>query len=282
MKIVLAGTPHFSVKVFETVINKFDVVAIITQPDKPKGRGLKILTTPVKQLAQRYGIKIFQPKKIKEIEKELNELNYDILLTCAYGQIIPEQILKTANKIALNIHGSILPKYRGAAPIQYSILNGDSKTGISLIKMTNKMDAGDILFTSETVIENSYTSGDMFDILSVLASESIEQWLERISQDSFTLKKQNEKEVSFSPKITKEQCEITKNHTIFEAQRIIKAFNPFPGAFIMKDNKKFKVFNYGEAGIEYKLKDGSIFITEIQSPGKKSMSWEVFLKGNKF
>ncbi len=283
MKIILAGTPLFSVRTFETIISKFDVVAIITQPDTKKGRGQKLTPSPVKELAICHGIKVFQPNKIKEIENDLKALDYDVLVTCAYGQIIPDSILKTAKKIAVNIHGSILPKYRGAAPIQYSILNGDNKTGISLIEMTNKMDAGDILFTAETIIEESYTSGNMFEILSVIAADNIEMWLKQIEEDIFTKIPQNENGVTFSPKITKEDCEIKGTHTLYEAQRMIKAFNPFPGAYIIKDNKKYKILNYGlNEGIEHALKDGVLYITEIQAPGKKALHYKEFLKGNSF
>ncbi len=283
MKIVLAGTPQFSVKVFEEVINKFEVVAIITQPDRPKGRGQRVIETPVKHLAKKYGIKIFQPKRIGEIYDELQKMNFDIFLTCAYGQIIPENILKLPRIAALNIHGSLLPKYRGASPIHYAILNGDKKTGISLIYMINKMDAGNILFKVETPIEASYSTGDMFEILSDVAANNITIWLKRIEKGQFIAIEQDPNNVSFSPKIFKNECEITSNKTVFQAQRMIKAFNPFPGAYIIKNNKKFKILNYSlNKGIEYKLNDGTLFITELQAPNKKVLNYKEFLKGNSF
>ncbi len=282
MKIILAGTPEFSVRTFETIINKFDVIGIITQPDKPKGRGQKVIETPVKELAKRYGIKVFQPWKIKEIEEELRVLDFDILLTCAYGQIIPESILKIPKIASLNIHGSLLPKYRGAAPIQHAVLNGDKATGITLMYMVKEMDAGDILFQDIIPIEESYTSGMLFEIMSVVSADNIVTWLERIEKDQFVAKAQDSKKVVMSPKISKEECEITHEKTTYQAQRMIKAFSPFPGAYILKDGKKFKISNFGTEGLEYKTKDGTLFITELQAPGKKSLHYKEFLKGNKF
>ncbi|CAM9123733.1 methionyl-tRNA formyltransferase [Mycoplasma marinum] len=284
MKIILAGTPQFAVRAFEEVINHFEVVGVITQPDRPKGRGQKVVETPVKELAKRYGIKIFQPEKISEIYDELKEIDFDIFLTCAYGQIIPEKILELPIKAALNIHGSLLPKYRGAAPIHYSILNGDDKTGITLMHMVKKMDAGDMIFKAETPIEESYTTGLMFEILSMVAADNIQDWLKKIEMDTFENIPQDEKNVTFSPKISKDECQIIDKHTVYTAQRMIKAFNPFPGAYIIKGGKKFKILNYStnSEGIEYKLKDGSIFISELQAPGKKAMNYKEFLKGNEF
>ncbi|TCG11680.1 methionyl-tRNA formyltransferase [Mycoplasma todarodis] len=284
MKIILAGTPEFSVRSFEEVINHFDVVGIITQPDRPKGRGQKVIETPVKQLAKRYGIKTFQPEKISEIYEELKDMDFDILLTCAYGQYIPQRILDLPKIAALNIHGSLLPKYRGAAPIHYSILNGDEETGITLMYMVKEMDAGDMIFKASTPIEEGYTTGLMFGILSMIAADHITEWLNNIEKGLFNRYPQAKEEVSFSPKITKEECEITSEKTIFESQRMIKAFNPFPGAFIMRDGKKFKILNYSnnQEGIEFKVKDGSIYITELQAPGKKALPYKEFLKGSEF
>ncbi len=284
MKIILAGTPEFSVRSFEEVINHFEVVGIITQPDKPKGRGQKVIETPVKELAKRYGIKIFQPEKISEIYEELKGIEFDILLTCAYGQYIPQKVLDLPKIAALNIHGSLLPKYRGAAPIHYAVLNGDKETGITLMHMVKEMDAGDMIFKASTPIEEEYTTGMMFDILSVIAADNITNWLQSIEKGLYTNYSQDSEQVTFSPKITKEECEINNAKTIFESQRMIKAFNPFPGSYILKDGKKIKVFNYSneKEGIEYKVKDGSIYITELQAPGKRILNYKEFLKGNIF
>ncbi len=282
MKIILAGTPTFAVKAFENVINQFDVVGIITQPDKPKNRGQKIVESPVKELATKYQIPLFQPKKIQEIEKELSNLEFDIFLTCAYGQIIPESILKIAKKCSLNIHASLLPKYRGAAPIHYSILNGDKKTGVSLMYMINEMDAGDVLFQVETPIEEHYTTGQMFEILSIISADHINEWLKKVETNYFEAKPQENAKISFAPKIIKEDCEIKTTDTIQQAKRKIRAFNPFPGAYVIKNNTKYKVYNFGLEGIEFQLSDGSLFITEIKAPNKKTLYYKDFLKGNKF
>ncbi|MGL6125250.1 MAG: methionyl-tRNA formyltransferase, partial [Metamycoplasmataceae bacterium] len=168
IKILLAGTPNFSVPIFEEIIKNFEVVAIITQPDKQSGRGLKMISPPIKALAEKYKIKLFQEEKISNILEELKLLNFDIFLTSAFGQWIPESILSLAKKGSVNIHCSLLPKYRGAAPIQHAILNGDKETGISLIYMIKKMDAGDIIFEKVINIEDDDSSDQLFNKLSLV------------------------------------------------------------------------------------------------------------------
>ncbi|MGV2392546.1 UNVERIFIED_CONTAM: methionyl-tRNA formyltransferase [Campylobacter lari] len=173
MKILLAGTPEFAVPIFEEVIKHFDVVGIVSQPDRPSVRGRKIVKTPTKLLAEKYGIKCYQPEKIGQIKEELKTLNYDYMITAAFGQFIPDSVLEIAKKMNLNIHGSLLPKYRGAAPIQYSLLNNDAKTGISFMEMVHKMDAGDVYATVEYNILKTDTSKKLFKKLSNLAAQNI-------------------------------------------------------------------------------------------------------------
>lgn len=183
-KIVLLGTPEFAIKPFKQIIENFNVIAIISQPNKPANRGYQIQETPVAKLAKEYGIKLYQPNKISEIYNQLNELDFDILLSCAFGQYIPMNILELPKIALINIHGSLLPKYRGAAPIQYSLLNGDTETGISLIYMTKEMDAGNIIFSESIPIENTDTSDTLFEKLSELSSLKIVYWLNKfISKD---------------------------------------------------------------------------------------------------
>jgi methionyl-tRNA formyltransferase len=173
IKILLAGTPAFSVPIFEEIIKNFEVVGIITQPDKKSGRGMKLISSPVKDLAVEHNIKLFQANKIGELFEELSLLKFDIFLTAAFGQLIPDNILALPKKGSINVHGSLLPKYRGAAPIQHSILNGDTETGISLIYMIKQMDAGDIIFTTTIPISEQDSSDDMFGKLSLNATEHI-------------------------------------------------------------------------------------------------------------
>ena len=209
IKILLAGTPKFSVPIFETIINsnEFEIVGIISQPDKIANRN-KLVETPTKQLAQKYNIKCWQPEKIKHIENELKELNYDYLLTCAFGQIIPEAILKIANKDNINIHGSLLPKYRGASPIQYALLNGDQITGVSIIRMVKEMDAGNILIQSLINIDNNETATTLFKKFDDHISNNIVKWIKQINNKEIKEIIQDETKVTFCKKLTKEEAKL--------------------------------------------------------------------------
>ena len=204
MKIILAGTPNFSVETFENIIQSFEVIGLIAQPDRIVGRKQILTSPPTLELAQKYNIKIYQPEKILDIYQELSNLEFDIFLTMAYGQIIPENILLLAKIGSFNIHASLLPKYRGAAPIQYAICKGDKKTGITLIEMISKMDAGDILFQKEIDILPSDNYDSLLIKLSSLAAQNIIEWLNLIKNNKFKKISQEESLVSFAPKISKE------------------------------------------------------------------------------
>lgn len=270
MKIVLAGSPQIAISCFEEVIKNFDVVAVVTQPDKPQGRGMKLKETPVAKLAKKYNIKIFKPNKIIEIKDELAKLNFDIFLTFAFGQWIPETILKMGKYKPVNIHGSLLPKYRGAAPIHYAILNGDNELGITLIEMIKEMDAGDMFFKASKRITEETTTGEGFEIISELAKNNIVKWLEDIKDKKVIPIKQS-KEFTLSPKIEKSFGNIEKLNTS-EAFRRIKGLSPFPGAFLKIDGKRLKIFNASKIevpkAIEINLKDGKIFATDYQWESK--------------
>ncbi|QKT05310.1 methionyl-tRNA formyltransferase [Mycoplasma sp. OR1901] len=277
MKIVLAGTPEFSVPIFEEIINNFEVVAIVSQPDKPNKRGNITTPTPTKLLANKYNIKLFQPNKIKEIEQELKDLDYDLFLTCAFGQYIPESVLKIAKLGSINIHGSLLPKYRGAAPIQYSLLNGDSKTGISLIYMGKVMDAGDIIFKAEIDILEHDTSDSMFKKLSVLAKENITNWLTKFQANDFEVEKQDESLVILSPKLLKEDALLESTLTTDEAFNKIRAFSSNPGAYILLNNKRVKIFYANKVkehnnALVLEFSDGNLYATDYQFDSKKRVN----------
>ena len=271
MKIVLAGSPSIAISCFEKVIQNFNVVAIITQPDKPKGRGMKMQETPVATLAHKHSIKVFKPNKIIEIKDDLEKLNFDILLTFAYGQWIPTSILKLGKYKPINIHGSLLPKYRGAAPIHHAILNGDKNIGITLIEMIKEMDAGDMFFTASQKISDETTTGDGFKIIANLAKENIIKWLKAIESKKIIPIKQP-KNFTIASKIEKSFGNLEKLK-IKEAIRRIKALNPFPGAFINIQGKRLKVFNVSLKEIPNSIllnfQDGNLFATDYQWESKK-------------
>lgn len=271
MKIILAGSPEISIKAFENIINNFEVLAIVTQPDRPKGRGMKMVETPVSTLGKKHGIKVYKPEKIKDITNELFALNYDMFLTFAYGQWIPDELLYFGKYKATNIHGSLLPKYRGAAPIHYAILNGDKEIGITFMQMITQMDAGDMYFKASEKIDEYTTTGQGFEIISKLAAENIVKWLHLIEKGEYKPEAQGDK-FSLSPKIEKSFAELKNDLTIEQATRKIRGLNPFPGAFILINNKRLKVFDVRDKqvdnSIELEFADGKIYAVDYQWEGK--------------
>lgn len=275
IKILLAGTPEFSVPIFETIINsnEFEIVGIISQPDKIANRN-KLVETPTKQLAQKYNIKCWQPEKIKHIENELKELNYDYLLTCAFGQIIPEAILKIANKDNINIHGSLLPKYRGASPIQYALLNGDQITGVSIIRMVKEMDAGNILIQSLINIDNNETATTLFEKFDDHISNNIVKWIKQINNKEIKEIIQDETKVTFCKKLTKEEAKLDlENQNSEDIIKIIKAYESNPGAYTFLNGKRLKIFlattKFIKNTISLKCKDKEIYLLDYQFESKK-------------
>ncbi|MGL5617563.1 MAG: methionyl-tRNA formyltransferase [Metamycoplasmataceae bacterium] len=272
MKILLAGTPNFSVPIFEEIIKNFNVVGIITQPDKRSGRGLNMITSPVKELAIKYNIKLFQEDKIGNIFDALKIIDFDIFLTCAFGQLIPENILALAKKGSVNIHGSLLPKYRGAAPVQHALLNGDKETGISLIYMVKQMDAGNIIFEKVVKIENEDCSDSLFNKLSLVAKSEISKWLELFYKGKFNEKKQDINKVTFAPKLTKEEAFLNID-TSKKMINKIRAYCSNPGAYLFIGSKRVKIFSAtikeNKNYLKIEAKDGFIYSNKYQFEGKK-------------
>ncbi len=277
MKIILAGTPNFSVETFENIIQSFEVIGLIAQPDRRVGRKQILTSPPTIELAQKYNIKIYQPEKILDIYQELSNLEFDIFLTMAYGQIIPQNILSLAKIGSFNIHASLLPKYRGAAPIQYAICKGDKKTGITLIEMISKMDAGDILFQKEIDILPSDNYDSLLIKLSSLAAQNIIEWLNLIKNNKFKKISQKESLVSFAPKISKED-ELLELDTIDNTINKINSLCSQPGAYIIdqKTHKRIKIFKASKEKINSPIIiqciDGIIYAKEYQIESKKKIT----------
>ena len=274
MKIVLAGSPQISVEAFRKVMENFEVIAVVTQPDRPRGRGMQVSETPVAMLAREFNIKAFKPEKIGDIYEELKELNYDLFLTFAYGQYIPKRILELGTMKPMNIHGSLLPKYRGAAPIHYAILNGDEEIGITYIEMGEEMDAGAMYMKASRKIDENTTTGQGFEIVSQLASETVIDFLNKLKDGKLEPEEQHN-DFTLSPKISKAECLIEKSFLIEEAIRRVNAFNPFPGAYMFIDEQRVKIFKLvrqpkkGALNIEFK--DGKLYATRFQYEGKKKV-----------
>lgn len=277
IKIIFAGTGSFSSKIFESFINNsdFEIVALISQPNKAMDRNKKFIETPVAQLAKKHNIKLFQPTKIKEIYEELLNLDFDYFITAAFGQFIPNSIIKLAKKAALNVHGSLLEKYRGAAPIQHALLNNDKETGISLIYMIDKMDAGNVLFNAKCSIESNDTALEIYDKLAQLTIDNLPNWLKEIYINPKEGYIQKEELVTFASKINNEDCELFYSDTKQFALNKIRAFNDQPGAFIMHNNKRLKIFRASMERISTPLSiefsDGKLYLIEYQIEGKQKV-----------
>ncbi|MBO6145413.1 MAG: methionyl-tRNA formyltransferase [Bacilli bacterium] len=296
IKVIFMGTPDFSVAPLEKINELYDVILVVTQPDKEVGRKKEIKFSPVKEFAIENNIEIFQPVKIREDYKRIIDLNPDIIITCAYGQIIPKEILECPKYGCVNIHASLLPKLRGGAPIHKAIINGYDKTGVTIMYMDEKMDSGDIIYQEEIPILDTDNAGTLFDKLSVLGSNMIIKVLPDIIEGSNNRIKQNEDEVTYAYNITREEEKIDFNKSTREVFNQIRGLYPWPVGYSTLDDKKIKIFssqignsnkeakngeiiNIYNDSIGIKTSDGEILIKEIQLEGKKRVSVKDYLNG---
>ena len=298
MRIVYMGTPDFAVPALEKLAQSPDytVAAVFTQPDKPKGRKMVMTPPDVKVCAEKLGIPVFQPSSMRSEEayNSLKELNPDVIVVAAYGQILPKAVLDLPKFGCVNIHGSLLPKYRGAAPIQQSVLDGEKVTGVTTMLMDVGLDTGDILLKAETEIGENETAGELFDRLAVLGGELIIETLDKLKKGEITPQKQDESLATHTSKITKELCPIDFNMSAFEVHNKVRGLNPWPVAVTEIAGKTVKVYSSrvsdmsGAAGTILSLKpfvvacgDKSVELIEIQPQGKKRMTAQAFLAGHK-
>lgn len=297
IKVVFMGTPEFSVPVLEGLIENCDVIGVVTQPDKKVGRKQEIKFPPVKEVALKHNIKVLQPEKIKIEYYEILELQPDIIITCAYGQIIPEEILNYPKYGCINVHASLLPKLRGGAPIHKSIIYGYEKTGITIMYMDKKMDSGNIISQEEIIIEDSFDTGILHDKLSLIGRDLLLKTLPDIISGNINPIKQIEKDVTYAWNVSKEEEIINFNKTTREVFNQIRGLSPFPGAYGILDDKVIKIYESrignkkntipGEIidvyndGIGISTNDGEIIITKIKPFGKKLMTVKDYLNGIK-
>ncbi len=301
MRIVFMGTPDFAAESLKKLIDeKYNVVGVFTQPDKPKNRGMQLAFSPVKELALANDIPVFQPVKMRdgtalEIVKSLEP---DILVVVAYGRILPDDILAVAKYGAINVHASLLPKYRGAAPIQWAVLNGDKVTGVSTMYLASEMDTGDIIYTDETEIGEFETSGELFDRLMVMGAELLDKTLRDIEDGVAPRTPQNHAEASYVTMLDKSISPIDWSKSPREIVKWIYGLQPWPVATMQIKGETFKVFaaeytenstdkecgkivSAGKNGIEVACGEGkTVLVTEIQAPGKKRMKAADYLLGH--
>lgn len=302
MRIVFMGTPDFAEASLKKLIDeKFDVVGVFTQPDKPKGRGMEMSFSPVKELALANGLPVFQPAKMRDgtAFEQVKSLEPDILVVVAYGRILPDDILALPKYGAINVHGSLLPKYRGAAPIQWAVLNGDKVTGVTTMYLAHDMDTGDIIYKDETEIGEFETSESLFDRLMTMGAELLVKTLRDIENGTAPRTPQNHAEASYVSTLDKSISPIDWNKTPREIVKWIYGLQSWPVATMQLEGAVYRVFcaeytnnrtgknpgcvvSAGNAGLEIACANGeTLMITELQAPGKKRMKAADFLRGHK-
>ena len=298
MKIIFMGTPDFAAASLEALIDsRHEIQAVVTQPDKPKGRKGELTPSPVKVIAKREGIKVYQPLKVRDEEfvKTLRAYNPDVMVVVAFGQIIPLSILQMPKYGCVNIHGSLLPKYRGAAPIQWAVLDGEKETGITTILMDEGIDTGDILLKKTIKIDADETSGSLFDKLMALGAKTILETLDELEKGNLTPTKQGESPTAYAKMLTKAMGLIDFTRPAKELDCFVRGMDPWPSAYTLLSGKTLKLWKVraveggGKAGSVIEIGkesftiacgEGAIEVIEVQLEGKKRMSAGDFLKGS--
>lgn len=302
MNIVFMGTPKFAVPSLQKLYdNGHNIKLVITQPDKPFGRGKKIKKSEVKEKAEELGLEVFQPVKVKleDSVNKIKELNPDLIVVIAYGQILSKEILDIPTFGCINVHASLLPKLRGAAPINWSIINGDEKSGVTTMLMDVGLDTGDMLLKEEVEITKDMTAGELHDILSEVGSKLLIETINKIEDKTIIKLKQDDSISTYAPMLKKETSLINWNDSAKNVHNMVRGLNPDQLAYFVYEDKNVKVYktsyNYDECeyepgtvikadktGIYVKTGDGTIIVKELQMPGKNKMSVEDYLRGNKF
>lgn len=299
MRVVFMGTPDFAVPTLNQIVEDgHEVVAVITQPDRAKNRGMKLQYSPVKECALSYNIPVLQPDKIrknKDFLEEYKNLKPDVAVVVAFGQILPKDVLEIPKYGSINVHGSLLPKYRGAAPIQWAVINGEKVTGVTTMYMDEGLDTGDIILKKETEILENETSGELYDRMKILGAEALSETLKLLESGNIKRQKQGDN-FSYAPMLTKETGIIDWHKNTKEIISLVNGVNPWPGAFLEINGKKFKIHKVLEtngngvagsiissdskSGLVIATSDGAIEIVEIQPENKKKMLSKDYLRGN--
>lgn len=300
MKILFMGTPDIASGCLQKLIDeKYDVIGVVTQPDKQVGRGKKIVFSPVKQVAIENNLPVYQPEKAKEegFVKEIKDLNPDVIVVVAYGQLLSKEFLAIPKYGCVNVHVSLLPKYRGAAPINWVIINGEEKTGVSTMFMDEGLDSGDVILQSEFKLDDEITAGELHDWMTLEGSKVLCETLNLIKEGKAPRTPQNHDEFSYAPIMDKKLGHIDFSKSAREIHNLVRGVNPWPSAYTNYTDKKIKVWKtkildeksskepgtilkIDKEGIRVSTNDKVILITEIQMPNKKRMEVKEFIKGN--
>ena len=300
MKIIYMGTPDFAVEALEALASsRHEVTAVFTQPDKPKGRGKAMQFTPVKEVALRENIPVYQPKKVRdpEVIQKIRELAPDVLVVVAFGQIIPQEILDIAPYGCINVHGSLLPKYRGAAPIQWAVINGEPVSGVTTMQMDEGLDTGDMIMKTEIVLDEKETGGSLHDKLAEAGAKLCVETLKAVEDGTAVRTKQGETGTDYAKQLNKKMGDIDWTKPAVEIERLIRGLNPWPSAYTSWSDKTMKIWEAevldkesGQAPgtvaevdkktFAVQTGKGMLKILSLQLPGKKRMDTDAFLRGN--
>lgn len=301
MKIVFMGTPDIAKGCLEKLINENrEIVGVVTQADKPIGRGKKMGMPPVKELALEHNIPVYQPTKARDEEfiNTLKEINPDVIVVVAYGQILPKVLLDIPKYGCINVHVSLLPKYRGAAPINWVIINGEEKTGVTTMYMDEGLDTGDIILQNEFPLDNEITAGELHDVMTVKGGELLIETLDLIEKGTALRIKQNDEESSYAPMMNKSLGNLDFSKSAKEIHDLVRGVNPWPSAYTTYDGKTMKVWKtkvldevsskepgtiikVDKDGIRVSTNNKVLLIEEIQMPNKKRVAVCEYIKGNK-
>ena len=300
MKAVFMGTPDFAVGTLEELIHsRHEVAAVVTQPDKPKGRGKAMQFPPVKEVAVRENIPVYQPRRVRDPEfiKILKEIDPDVIVVVAFGQIIPQEIIDLPKYGCINVHGSILPKYRGAAPIQWAVIDGEKESGVTTMQMDAGLDTGDMLLKTVIPLEKEETGGSLFEKLSTAGAKLLIETLEKLEEGSIVPEKQGESPTPYAKMLTKEMGDLDWKKDAVLLEQLIRGLNPWPSAYTHLNGKTLKIWSAEVEERETKEKPGTVVevnkkelkvqtgkgilsLKEVQIEGKKRMEIDAFLRGN--
>ena len=300
MKIIFMGTPDFAVGTLRSLAEAgHEITLVVSQPDKPKGRGHAMVPTPVKVVAEELGIPVFQPVKIREAKDVLEKTEADVCVVSAFGQIIPASILHMKKYGCINVHASLLPKYRGAAPIQWAVIDGEKESGVTIMQMDEGLDTGDMLAKAIVPLDEKETGGSLFDKLSEAGGRLCVETLAKLEKGEITPEKQGESPTAYASMLDKKMGNIDWNKSAVVIERLVRGLNPWPSAYTHLDGKTLKIWacdvlpqsaSKGESGeilevtkdaIHVQTGDGILVLREIQLAGKARMDAGAFLRGYK-
>lgn len=300
MRVIFMGTPNFAVPSLEALLQYHEVVLVVTQPDKPKGRGKKMAFSPIKECALQHNIPVLQPAKVREPEfvEKLRKYQPDLIAVTAFGQILTEDILSIPKYGCINVHGSLLPKYRGAAPMQWAIIDGETVTGITTMYMAKGLDSGDMLLKEEVEITPEDTFATVHDKMAVVGANLLVETLQKLENGTLQREEQNHDAATYAPMLTKETGHIDWSKTAKEIINLIRGLNPAPAAYVIYENEVLKIFKAEQTdmitesqkcgeivavvkkGFVVKCGDGCLLVTEVQARGGKRMNADAYLRGH--